>query len=212
MPFYLLVVLPYRWSLIELVGIPYTLEASLKLIPLSVIEFSTFSNDLFAQLSIFSMCVSLPLVAAPARLRCRRLFPRASALSNRHRWPPLVPFPSPIAVGANVVVGAFSAYGRASGPCPARLRQGRGSRPLRCLPGSVVGSTSSDRAFAPAPLVHTATSSMHVVCYKMLTGTQRHQTTLTACLLRRPCVRHLKYNLGAHNHTTEHLIPTKPAP
>ena len=46
MPFYLLVILPYMWSLIELVGIPYTLEASLKLMPSFVIEFSAFSKDL----------------------------------------------------------------------------------------------------------------------------------------------------------------------
>ena len=65
MPFCLLVVLPYRWSLIELVGIPYTLEASLKLMPSFVMEFNAFSNDVFIQLPVFFLCVSLPLVALP---------------------------------------------------------------------------------------------------------------------------------------------------
>ena len=53
MPFYLLVVLSYRWSRIELLGIPYNLEASLILMPSSMMEFNAFSNDKSIHVPVF---------------------------------------------------------------------------------------------------------------------------------------------------------------
>ena len=60
-PLCLLVVLSYRWSLIEEVGIPYTLEAFLKLMSSPV---SAFSNDSLVHAPVFVIVdpFSLPLV------------------------------------------------------------------------------------------------------------------------------------------------------
>ena len=96
MPFCLLVVLPYRWSLVELVEISYIQKAFLRLMPSSVIEFSAFSKDVSVQLPVFLLCVSLSVVALPLH-----------ACSGC----PLVPLPNPIAADAGIAVGASRAYG-----------------------------------------------------------------------------------------------------
>ena len=60
-PLCLLIVLPYKWSHIEEVGIPNTLEAFLKLMPLSVITFNAFSELSSLQALVFRVFMNLLL-------------------------------------------------------------------------------------------------------------------------------------------------------
>ena len=118
--------MPYRWSLIEVVGIPYTLEASLKLMPSSVIEFSAFSKDLAVQFLSFFLCMSFELVALSFGLY-------AASISIA----PLAP-PPPPAIGAPIALltgppaigvlhpGAFDPCGPASSSSLVRRKQGPG--------------------------------------------------------------------------------------
>ena len=163
MPFCLLVVLSYRWSLIELVGIPYRLETSLILMPSSVMEFNAFSNDKFVQVPIFFVCMFFPPTWSLLYVcggNGSALAPLPSLQSPIAPPAPLPSqIPSPVSPRASTVAAPRLHCRRSAPPlsplrastvAAPRLHCRRSAPPLSPLRASTVAAPCCDCAFAVA--------------------------------------------------------------